>query len=97
MVRYDKSVLIKQRNKYNEAITKITSSISELKIIKKELDDKNKYDGVIGIDNARIKIESTINDLCNTMAKLNSTIDTLTIEINRLDEELEKEMLGGEV
>lgn len=97
MVRYDKSALIRQRNKYYEAITKINNSMLKVGLIKQQLDDKSKYDGITGIDNAKIKVESTISELANTKAKLNSTIDILTTEINRPDEEIEKEELGGEV
>lgn len=97
MARYNKSALRLQRNKYYEAIEKINSAIKKFEIIIEKLSDKNKYSGISGLDSAKGKIESTINDLKSSKIKLDSTITRLTTEIDKPDEEPENEILGGEV
>ena len=86
MARYNKNVLRQQREKYNSAITSITTALKELETIKGELNDKTKYKGVSGIDDVKVKVESAISNLKTSKTNINTTITNLTTEINRPDE-----------
>ena len=96
MAKYNKNILIQQRNKYNDAISKINSSISKLQSIKDELSDKGRYGGVDAVSLSINSIDSAISDLKVTKAKLDITISKLTTEINRPDEEDKKVVLESE-